>query len=106
MTNMTNHLQFIKEKCIESNPNKEWCELRPDGGGYEMWLEGVPCRLADVLLAVDRKRPPKQEWYVRYDGQFRDVRNDAWGNVSWNLLDDRLEKQSDECLTFIWNLLK
>jgi len=83
---------------------------RLGGGTQHIRLEGVgiigrPIRLADVLFAIDRRRPLKQRWAVRYDGLFFDERNNKWGGV-WSVRADTLEEQSDECIAFLADLLR
>lgn len=67
---------------------------------------GRPIRLADVLLAMGRKA---DRINVGGDGAFNCL-NQLLGNWSkrafWNLRKDNLEDQSEECINFLYELLK
>ncbi len=71
---------------------------------------GRPIRLADVLMVVEKSKPT-QLWYVKADGTFCSARYDELNNkglkrhAEWNLLDDNLDNQSDECKQFLIDLL-
>ncbi len=76
----------------------------------EKYIEilGRPIRLADVLVAIDKKGTDANLW-VNVSGGF------AWTSIgtdcrefetTWNLLSDDLRDQSPETLEFISNLLK
>lgn len=73
---------------------------------------GRDIRLADVLLAIQKS---DRNWEFEDAGMSVELnRNDTtlefntneMGWTKWNLLKDRLEDQSPECLEFIANLLK
>jgi len=74
-------------------------------------MDHAPCRLADVLLAIK-----ESESYGHYipsvdcEGYFRAetgvVIGDEKGDMRWNLYADDLEKQSEETISFLYELLK
>ena len=74
---------------------------------------GRPIRLADVLLAIE-KRQGEAEYIVTADGHF--LQNLSVSEVGfytyeatkfyWNLKDNNLENQSEECKNFIYELLE
>lgn len=72
-----------------------------------MSIIGREIRLADVLLAI-----PKRDLIVEvsayffYFGYKGKGLNRNGGLVDWNLKQDNLELQSEECIEFIYNLLK
>lgn len=96
---------------------KVWCER----GGESVFITvtneqlkfseviqilGRPIRLADVLVAIaykDKRRFACDELgnILEYNSKGEIIE----GLVAWNLLDDNLDHQSDECLTFLINLL-
>ena len=65
---------------------------------------GRPITLADVLLAI------KTGIYIREDGSIysdEGVPLDLhYTGVSWNLKDNNLNNQSEECIDFLYELLK
>jgi hypothetical protein len=116
-----NHLELIRQKCIEANPNRtEGWDIdsgRSTGSGY---LEHMPCRLADVLLAIGKKEnEPKSieerivpKHYVNASGQIwekkigrQEVRLST-SSLFWNLLRDDLNEQSEDTIHLLAQLLK
>lgn len=95
---MNKKLQLIREKCIAANPHRkegwDWDSGRPEGSGY---MDHAPCRLADVLLAIETS-----EGKV-YDRAVNESMATAL-NI-WNLRADDLEKQSEDTITFLAELL-
>lgn len=75
------------------------------------FIYGRPIRLADILLAIDkadRHDPPA--WWKRTSDIMGVVVADMPGLLfficsNWNLKDDNLDNQSDECKEFLFNLL-
>jgi hypothetical protein len=72
---------------------------------------GRPIRLADVLLAVDEKFGLENPYLVGFEGMIYKI---AEGETEltnlkhlaqWNLKDDNLDHQSDECKEFLNDLL-
>lgn len=116
-------IEAIRQKCIEANPEIETqrcgnCGYEMDGGYCrELDSEGEgqphcpgpselrPIRLADVLLAIKNK-----SILVDITGNFWEWRsmNEAPRSfaATWNLRKDDLTEQSDECITFLAELLK
>lgn len=83
---------------------------------YLQVILGRPIRLADVLVAIYKKRQSnKTNITLESDGQFvQQVTYSADGRIEdvkkylgpiWNLLDDNLDHQSEECLKFLTELL-
>jgi hypothetical protein len=79
--------------------------LHPD----EVQVLGRPIRLADVLLTIPKNKSAKAQ-SVSMNGDFFDFDEDMKDyNVvgsPWNLRADDLEKQSEETINFIYELLK
>lgn len=65
---------------------------------------GRDITLEDVLIATDRIRPQGQEWSVRYDGHFRDCRNNKYALVQWKM-GAPLHEQSEATIEFLHSLL-
>lgn len=74
---------------------------------------GRPIRLADVLLAIWKKNPANRTNVVlESSGQFRVTH--TWGGrrdiivlgETWNLLEDDIDRQSDDTIEFLHGLLK
>ena len=91
MPNHQKKLAAIQQKCVEANPeieNKRWGTERP-------------IRLADVLLAVQ-----KQEYGGSPEFRYtcEKLTSGAW-HVHWNLRKDDLTEQSEECISFLYDLL-
>lgn len=62
-------------------------------------------RLADVLLALGQlKKPYRRPFLVTERGEFVDVNFNL--RSTWNLRQDDLSQQSDECVAFLYELLK
>lgn len=140
----SHHLQVIRQKTIEANPEivelEFGCEVKSKAG----WLKiitpkftfnphqgtyraiallfeemghreyaiseediyeiiGRPIRLADVLLAMQMENVPG--FYINRFGKF-EAKGDYENGAAWNCYKDDLSLQSEECLTFIYNLLK
>ncbi|MGA1871903.1 MAG: hypothetical protein ACMUJM_25565 [bacterium] len=74
--------QRLKERIIESNPDAKHRKL---------------C-LADVLLALSN-----QNVSIMSNGYF--VRNNTQFQVKWNFENDFLDAQSDECKSFLYDIL-
>lgn len=75
--------------------------------------------LADVLLAIEKSRENHiKDWFaistsgIFLENKIKEITPRPYAHpmvstlCSWNLLDDRLKSQSEECLNFLWNLLK
>lgn len=97
------HLATIREACIKANP--EVAELKafecPDGEHEDTYLYR-PIRLADVLEAA---RVARGGMWARYNGV---MTLDQWVAdllPMWDLQKDDLTEQSDECLSFLADLL-
>jgi hypothetical protein len=119
----TDKLSFIREKCIAANP--EIVELKYDDSdngkqfkqsssnivftisihGYPRKdiheILGRPIRLADVLLAIDKK----------YPGNFATVASNGWFHYGYkrcfyDLRADDLREQSEETINFLYELLR
>jgi hypothetical protein len=130
---MKKELSLIREKCIAANPEimelKFGCEvgtvtgsegylrgpiLRKSGPGFDTeWgyfnpispnvdVLGRPVRLADVLVAYIHFGAPAQ---IVADAK-KHLDNELQIVFSWNLRADDLEKQSDETISFLYDLLK
>jgi hypothetical protein len=104
---MNEKLQFIREKCIAANPHRaegwDWDSGRPEGSGY---MDHAPCRLADVLRAV-----PNETKRLLLYGYLSGDRLNVWEarimNVlsQWDTRADDLEKQSEDTINFLYELL-
>lgn len=101
----TENIELIRSKVIETNPEKEW--TTGDTRNYD-----TPARLADVLLAIGNKYSIQGSGHFMWYGQDDDESigwNEIWHDGQrrvWNLHRDDLDKQSDETITFIADLLK
>jgi hypothetical protein len=72
----------------------------------EFKVLGRPIRLADVLLAILKQDPANRtKLLLESSGQFRQVFPNRLGPY-WNLRADDLEKQSEETISFLYELLK
>lgn len=78
----------IREACIKANP------------GIELLPRVFPIHLADVLLAV----PKKRYLTCNCDGFFSEEYETATG-IEWKLRQDSLADQSDETIAFLHSLL-
>jgi hypothetical protein len=67
-------------------------------GDLEAFIIGRPIRLADVLLAVVK------DFAYPYEGVAGDIFASKLCRL-WNLKDDNLDNQSEECKQFLINLL-
>jgi hypothetical protein len=85
-------LELIRQACIKANPI--------GSGGFKY----RPIRLADVLLAIDGTTQG-QLIAIRPNGDMyrSDIQNTKW---HWNLRNDDLSQQSNECIEFLYDLLK
>ena len=108
--NRDEQLAVIRQKCIEANSDKNWNEERQDGFGY--WKAyPLPIRLADVLLAVGKKKKAVCVDSGGYIGVAQPPPFPDQGVVfvfcdfKYDLHKDDLTEQSDECLTFLAQLL-
>ena len=105
---METKLKLIREACIKANPPTHKVS---DGTKYTVGksivdYDKIPIRLADVLVALDQK----------YPGQFAVVTETEKGMVVkkefmeilrfWEWKDNNLENQSEECINFLYELLK
>ena len=99
----------IRAACIKANPE---IETRFSGKrGVLNSTISAPVRLADVLFSLPGYSPGNRIIGVDHEGTFVE-----WGNKSafeyvknipqWNLLKDDLQEQSDECVDFLYELLK
>lgn len=87
------HIQKIRQACIAANPSDDrWNVILADE-------EKV--RLADVLLAIGENK----DICVRVDTKEQIDASPFKGDTQWNLREDDLAKQSQECLEFISGLL-
>lgn len=122
----TTKLKLIREKCIEANPQIEdrlFCDkyqtFSPKDFCDECLRLVAPIRLADVLLALQNTVKDVDEPIitVAQSGGFvaLDVATETWEFarsedkdeiVEWNLHADDLEKQSEQTVEFLYNLLK
>lgn len=102
-------IQFIQERCIKANPEKGWWSAAEGLREYEF-------RLADVLLAIKEKQGTSSTFFVNPYGLFysfegTDFKSGSTATVKylhlgWNLLKDDLSQQSEETVSFIYELLK
>jgi hypothetical protein len=99
------HIAAIRAACIKANPEIE----KTVGWGRhgDRLIDDRPIRLADVLLAIGEKaKSVGIDGFVEVDqyGTFwmsaRIVENEM-RQVNWNLRQDDLTLQSDECITFL-----
>lgn len=83
--NRTKQLELIRRKCIEANQDKPW--------------HMEPVRLADVLCALTKT--------LAITASTDDV-IELYGKVgvAWNLREDDLTAQSDECIQFLCEKIK
>lgn len=108
--NKDQKIEEIRRACIAVNPSirEEYGRCMSCGYGIEFCkhLKNCPLtysdreiRLSDVLLAI------KGVYYVNTDGYFfKEIDHFPLGN--WNLLKDSLESQSEECISFIHELIQ
>jgi hypothetical protein len=101
--NRQKQLELIRAKCIEAKPTNDFlcgcacCEV--EGQDFER-----PIRLADVLLAINSAivvmDNPTSEDAENYSYRIMDT------VMKWNWRKDDLTAQSDQCITFLANLLE
>jgi hypothetical protein len=120
---MTSNLDLIRQKCIEANPEIRTSRFRclcAENGrcSYKDHNRvGREVRLADVLLAMNKKLNDEASGAVIIagdDGTFGIVYTDRpgyekyvnWQSEEWNLREDDLTKQSEETISFLYDLLK
>lgn len=112
--NKQQKIEYITKKCIEANLTD--CNFSNYEG--EAWqLRSIT--LCDVLLAIgelDIEKETRTEGLIVNTGGrmavlkiidgagFRTMKNP--NVVTWNLKDNNLQNQSEECINFIWKLLK
>lgn len=122
------HIKKIREAVIKANPSildlELGCEYESCLDGAKMkWIDdqtsrdigkiiGRPIRLADVLLAINQVLGINNVAIEEY-GVFMQTDNEGWGEihdndkrVKWILKDDNLENQSEDCINFLYQLLK
>lgn len=85
----------IRAACIKANPDTGWSPLQYMLGG-EVGRVARPIRLADVLLAITNLGRPLAT-------RGRSLMIDAL--VYWDLMQDDLTQQSDECVAYLAHLL-
>ena len=102
-------LDLVRAACIEANPSDPTLRDQNSGQGLQIKrAHGRPVRLADVLLAIERS--DHDELYSVGEGGwfYQDtLQGDGYANmdVLWNLRKDDLTEQSDECVSFLAQLL-
>jgi hypothetical protein len=123
---MNKNLHFIREKCIAANPEivelKFGCEFENVKTGARFIIPtngypndnhkilGRPIRLADVLLAIENANGNIE--LATYGeplhiGHYeKPEREGYYSKAYWNLRADDLEKQSEETISFLYELLK
>lgn len=62
-------------------------------------------RLADVLLAIQENHKNKGDILITSVGIFGSIERGNLGHL-WNLLNDSLDSQSDETISFLFNIIK
>lgn len=130
---MEDNIKKIREACIAANPSIKdlvfGCEVKTPYGnitklvwetrGKSIWLTeedsrynledleiiGRPIRLADVLLAIQKKQHKNITYLVSTFGIFMDSHFNFSMKHQWNLLKDDLTLQSPETISFILELL-
>lgn len=101
--NREEYLALIRQKCVEANPELDTVYDLPR-----------PIRLADVLCAL---RPLQGSLAIDKDGLFvipTIPQLGGWvpattinaAHPFWNIYRDDLTEQSDECIAFLYSLLK
>lgn len=94
---MKTSLEIVREACVKANPN---ILIRDEDDGFKTEDK---VRLADVLLTIG-----KVDVVVAVDvtGSFwRIGEQKLLKSYAWNLRQDNLEEQSEECLQFLGTLL-
>lgn len=93
-------IEIIRNAVIEANSKGEWFSNADIAGG-PIEASARPVRLADVLYAIgDKKIDDDADAEVFYRGTAVKVLR------HWNLRQDDLTGQSDECITFLAGLLQ
>jgi hypothetical protein len=95
-------LARVRAACIKANPERDW--------RGRQWIE-EPVRLADVLLALKGNANiaiDELGYFMEAEDSTRD--NNLYSKVyqgrCWNLRQDDLTLQSDECVSFLASLLQ
>ncbi len=95
-------LAVVEDDPKELYEPKEWTIEKSSTDLYE--ILGRPIRLADVLLALG-----ETDWHIGQHGRFfkwsRSLEEMIGQPVSWTLRVDDLEKQSEETINFLYELL-
>lgn len=97
-------LDLIRAACIEANPSDTTLRDKNSWQGLQIKREyGRPVRLADVLLALPTLWvQPKTD----VGNGTRSINSGMMNSgISWNLRRDDLAEQSDECVSFLAELL-
>lgn len=112
----TDQIQFIREKCIEANPQiverHDSCKAHGKRGGlFKCICQPRPIRLADVLVAIGNMMVivDARGNFYKLEMKLSDKMpsfDEKAGTAKWNLLKDDLREQREETLEFIANLLK
>ena len=117
---MQDKIKKIRDACIAANPEIIELDPHPDAlGGFDPSWEPRPIRLADVLLAVrqwdlDKEKEFKEKYKghppVKYSKYYQFMQSITAHGMDgeeffWNLKDDNLENQSEECVDLIHGLL-
>lgn len=108
-------LETIRAACIKANPDKLFeYDTYPTDRSRPVWHE-EPVRLADVLLTIggaDIMVNTGGQW-IKYIGESErglsfivEAASQMAVSTAWNLRQDDLALQSDECITFLTELLK
>jgi hypothetical protein len=119
MNTRDQHISAIREACIKANPELwkkgdiVYRKIEKHGASVESDI-----RLADVLLAIKQKdvdlekkiedvsgRGGAKATYL-YSTLMRFAHMDASNAEFWNLRQDDLTQQSDECIAFLADLLQ
>lgn len=117
MKNRQEKLEAVRAACVKANPDIVVDEIGHENGEQAPEIERVyrEVRLADVLLAIQEESgahalPSEEDGgsteSMKYNAQvWRDRR---WSETlyGWNLRRDDLTEQSDECIDFLYQLLK
>jgi len=110
---MNEKLEAIRQACIKANPEivvNKHAQLIKFDHSVEYFEQCRPIRLVDVLLAG----VTGMEYAVSEDGHFLKLSgvtetglNTYEGiGIYWNLRTDDLIKQSEECIGFLYDILK
>lgn len=105
-------LASIRAVCIKANPSEFKCNDLRLTHVEANCPANRPIHLADVLLAISGKsyRPEaalKNRYHITANGIFVDyLARPTNTGVFWDLRRDSLTKQSDYCVSFLYELLK